>query len=628
MPDLPTESQVRVNIHPNENIDSSTINRAPNRLLQNDLKIKDWVENIELPNFGSGLAGQINAEGTWEVTADLDYLNTNLNISDGAKSLDDLDDVTSTAPANGEVLTYNTGTSQWIPAPTAESGGAVEYIGVIGTTGGVAISQTKTSGINTVEFLYALSDLIGATAIDSTLINGVWVEAKAVLDTGGPANFSENAVIAVYPDGSDKTIIAASTGSAADGDDDTCVKGTFLVPVNLGQTGLTLKLKLEEKQGGDIVEFTIVGVSQVASAPSGSGGSGGSSGVNVSYERLISPQTAEQIAIGTTDVTFTSVDIPNIENVLQFEVLTEFPEYDSSDEPAIDIWNGSAWTPFRRFEIGNQIQSNNNFELLMIAPNIEGSQIRFRLVASSNSEEVKITINAVYRKSGSGGNAGSSLLRYGELIDFGNVNGLPIGALAVSGDFASATKSNVGSNPSSTVAVVFSTPLTTTDYNCLFEIISKGSVDLDNNILYPVVIDGTKALSGFSFNIDATASTDLQFNVRVVSNVRVGGTVKNLVTKTTGPVTINEFDNVVLNDTTAADIVNALPQITTANHGRCLTLKNIGTGSNALIPTADTTNPDTIEQASTFTFAVSASIPDGAAPTYIADNDSNTWWLI
>lgn len=63
----------------------------------------------------------------------------------GAKSLDDLTDVTITSPTDGEVLTYDDGTSEWVNA--APTGGGLDSVtdGVVTVTPATSLSFLRTS---------------------------------------------------------------------------------------------------------------------------------------------------------------------------------------------------------------------------------------------------------------------------------------------------------------------------------------------------------------------------------------------------------------------------------------------------------------------------------------------------
>jgi hypothetical protein len=118
------------------------------------------------------------------------------------------------------------------------------------------------------------------------------------------------------------------------------------------------------------------------------------------------------------------------------------------------------------------------------------------------------------------------------------------------------------------------------------------------------------------------------FTIIGVTQVKLSGNFKGLVTENTDPVNLDADHDVVLIDTSAGDITVNFPQITSLNHGQVYTIKNIGTSGNDLIATADVTNPDSLEDLSSFITVASLIVSDGDTVEYIADVNSNTWWLI
>jgi hypothetical protein len=117
----------------------------------------------------------------------------------------------------------------------------------------------------------------------------------------------------------------------------------------------------------------------------------------------------------------------------------------------------------------------------------------------------------------SGVSGGGTLIAYGEILDYGDVEGAPTGPLTVNGDFT-AVKTNPGDG--SVVVATFNTPLPNTNYNLVFEIDSDSvGLSTDMGVGFPIVQD--KTASGFTFVVDDGLAfvQDLQINVRIESNI-------------------------------------------------------------------------------------------------------------
>lgn len=81
-----------------------------------------------------GAAGQLLAKAS---AADYDTTWVDQSAGGGASTLDGLSDVTTAGVTDGQVLTYDTGTSSWGPATVASGGGAVDSVN--GQTGAVVL---------------------------------------------------------------------------------------------------------------------------------------------------------------------------------------------------------------------------------------------------------------------------------------------------------------------------------------------------------------------------------------------------------------------------------------------------------------------------------------------------------
>ena len=90
---IPNSERVKVNVAPNESIDSATMNRPPNRLLDNDTQLLTYVQNIEDTTVGTGLTGQIRGGAVSAIGVDSDYildLVESVTISGSLRNLSDV----------------------------------------------------------------------------------------------------------------------------------------------------------------------------------------------------------------------------------------------------------------------------------------------------------------------------------------------------------------------------------------------------------------------------------------------------------------------------------------------------------------------------------------------------------
>jgi microcystin-dependent protein len=75
---LPNRVQERLNVQPNEFVTAPVLNRANNRLLENDEKIKTWVSNLEDTTISTGLSGTIDAETVSQIGLDFSEISNNI----------------------------------------------------------------------------------------------------------------------------------------------------------------------------------------------------------------------------------------------------------------------------------------------------------------------------------------------------------------------------------------------------------------------------------------------------------------------------------------------------------------------------------------------------------------------
>jgi hypothetical protein len=386
--------------------------------------------------------------------------------------------------------------------------GASRYVAISGTTGPTAISQSKdgTGGVGTDTYNYNLADLTGGEFLDSTLINGVWVQC--IVGVNGNTSAAKNAIIGTFPDGTDHDILAAETDTASGfEDDDQHTYSTKFIPVNIGQTTLTLKLQIGTTHGGadERVEYTIIGVQQPLSVS-----------FNTDYKY-----------VGITGTSGTALSQSSNTSAGPYN-------YDITD------FIGGGYSPGK----------------------VRGVYIEWQTHTAINDE---MQLTATYP------DGTTRDLGYTEGADTQNGNG---------------TVSLLPINP--------------------------GTSTFDLEFIY------TSGNAGNSSN----------FTIIGVQQVELAGTSRGLRSDSSDPTVISLTDDVVLVDTTGGDKTVELPQITAPVHGKVITIKNVGTGGNNAVITADTTNPDMVEAVGSFVTAATDNLVDGNSAEYIADSNTNTWWLI
>jgi microcystin-dependent protein len=75
---LPNTDQEQLNVQPNEFVTAPILNRANNRLLENDQQLTTWIDNIQSTTITNGLSGSIKAEGEGILEVDFDSLTSNI----------------------------------------------------------------------------------------------------------------------------------------------------------------------------------------------------------------------------------------------------------------------------------------------------------------------------------------------------------------------------------------------------------------------------------------------------------------------------------------------------------------------------------------------------------------------
>ena len=90
---IPNSERVKVNVAPNESVDSATINRPPNRLLDNDTTLLTFVQNIEDTVISTGLTGQIRGGAVSAIGIDPFFITNLVETVAVSGTLRGLDDV-------------------------------------------------------------------------------------------------------------------------------------------------------------------------------------------------------------------------------------------------------------------------------------------------------------------------------------------------------------------------------------------------------------------------------------------------------------------------------------------------------------------------------------------------------
>ena len=170
------------------------------------------------------------------------------------------------------------------------------------------------------------------------------------------------------------------------------------------------------------------------------------------------------------------------------------------------------------FSGGGNGNDNNAVE---ITEKLTGSSISYEITDNGTDSLAKIILlgfegnESTAIAGGSGG--GSSLLKYGT-IDVGDPGPITGGSIPTTGDFTTIDLGNDGANFYDIFECTFNSSLPNSNYNVVFELISNGSVNADNNMRYPIITEKTAA--GFTFSIEegTTATQDLEINVRIESN--------------------------------------------------------------------------------------------------------------
>lgn len=290
MADLPNETQAKVNVSANESVDSATINRSSTRLLANDLKLKEYVCNIESTVFENGLSGSISLVSGGKVGIRQDFLQ-NIDIGDilSGLSLDDLFDVSLNNPASGESLVFNVPSQKWVnDVPDVAfivSGSFIEQFQHItgfghnatALTGAPSASFTTHTNLDFTYDLSGFTDNNSNIPIEKSKITGFWIYSQnwgRINDdegdqvSGGGAKWETQVE---FPDGVFRTL---NGYRALNSDDDGGVQNTLFVPFDaLNQTQLKVRLSLrnnditrQDDLGRKLNYFELVALTQLSEA--------------------------------------------------------------------------------------------------------------------------------------------------------------------------------------------------------------------------------------------------------------------------------------------------------------------------------------------------------------------------
>jgi hypothetical protein len=149
------------------------------------------------------------------------------------------------------------------------------------------------------------------------------------------------------------------------------------------------------------------------------------------------------VGSGTTTLTVTATEIPNIANVVQFEVQTEYPDWSNAapDYPIFEFYNGTGWEPLRFMDNIQGNRDTNNWTLKQHVPNIEGTQLQVRMTGTSASEELKFTVLGVYENVGGPGAVGSGALLLSQSHYVEATGSTDLGPIITVGPWPEGTKS-------------------------------------------------------------------------------------------------------------------------------------------------------------------------------------------
>jgi microcystin-dependent protein len=76
---LPNKDPDKLNVQSNEFINAPILNRANNKLLENDEQLGIWVDNIQSTTFSTGITGSIEAESISELGLDFSTVANNIS---------------------------------------------------------------------------------------------------------------------------------------------------------------------------------------------------------------------------------------------------------------------------------------------------------------------------------------------------------------------------------------------------------------------------------------------------------------------------------------------------------------------------------------------------------------------
>jgi hypothetical protein len=234
---LPHGTNTSVNLYTNETPDTATLNRVPDRLLKNDLKLKEVLEGVLCTEIGEGLLGEIGDFLSIDGTYIQEQLEGIVNGEVSPYALGSLTDVILTNLDHGDLLTYDSEQELWVNGlgemSTIEAAftqelsyvGGIEHISV-----SVSPTFTQSNTLNTYTYTYPLDQFTSTEGnIDHTAIKGFTISAQLFgrLDTNTIGNGSDWTIKATYPDGNSYNILKYHCQNI---DDDGGIGTTIFVP--------------------------------------------------------------------------------------------------------------------------------------------------------------------------------------------------------------------------------------------------------------------------------------------------------------------------------------------------------------------------------------------------------------
>jgi hypothetical protein len=252
-------SQYSIGLHTDETPDTATINRACIRLLANDTKLREYVEDIfnteigdptdPIPMLTGSIGTRIDINEVGVVNAIIDYFDTN----DVEIPLGNLTDVDISNPILGEVLTYSSSSNTWGNAEAVDTAPIVtsfiESVDVVynGIDHELGLYQKHRDTIEPGIFIYDMSAFtVDGVLVPSGNIHGLVVQAVNFTALTGGSAYRANTT-QVDLDGQGYHYINGVVALDKD-DDGGVISNTIVHTINVDET--TFKINLTSATQG------------------------------------------------------------------------------------------------------------------------------------------------------------------------------------------------------------------------------------------------------------------------------------------------------------------------------------------------------------------------------------------